>query len=151
MERSQNWRTLYHLLHMKFRISRLVDTLVTHVNTNGVWPNFLFWRPPSQLKTKTNTLWCRTLFSYTEKTRSKMNWFYHLCTTHMKFCSNVLPFLEPKLGDFLSFNTYLSEKNSNMKLHKNWLFFLQEEVIWVIFSGFNNLMHFNRRRAAGKG
>ena len=30
----------------------LVDTLVTHANTNGVWPNFLVWSPP--------WLWCKT-------------------------------------------------------------------------------------------
>jgi hypothetical protein len=24
----------------------LVDTLVTHTNTNGVWPIFLVWSPP---------------------------------------------------------------------------------------------------------
>ena len=26
--------------------SGLVDTLVIHANTNGVWPNFLVWSPP---------------------------------------------------------------------------------------------------------
>jgi hypothetical protein len=39
-------------------ISGLVDTLVIHANTNGVWPNFLFWSPPwlyaSSVKNKTN-------------------------------------------------------------------------------------------------
>ena len=56
MERSQNWKTLYHLLHMKFRRSGLVDTLVAHANTNGngqtsldgVSSGFM----PPQLKTK---------------------------------------------------------------------------------------------------
>jgi hypothetical protein len=26
--------------------SGLVNTLVIHANTNGVWPNFLVWSPP---------------------------------------------------------------------------------------------------------
>jgi hypothetical protein len=38
--------------------SGLVDTLVTHANANGVWPNFLVWSPPwlyaSSVKNKTS-------------------------------------------------------------------------------------------------
>ena len=40
--------------------SGLVDTLVTHANTNGVWPNFLVWSPlwlyASSVKNKTSYL-----------------------------------------------------------------------------------------------
>ena len=40
--------------------SGLVDTLVTHANTNRVWPNFLDWSPPwlyaSSVKNKNKTL-----------------------------------------------------------------------------------------------
>ena len=42
----------------------LVDTLVTHANTNGVWPNFLVWSPwlyASSVKNKTkNTSYSRS-------------------------------------------------------------------------------------------
>ena len=50
---------------MKFRRSGLVDTLVAHVNTNGVWPNFLVW---SRAVASCLLIWTQT--------KQKIDWFY---------------------------------------------------------------------------